>query len=289
MISLSSPGLVLESIRRAHHVELASYILVPGRFERALEQAAKRGCMVRVCLESRPYADASGKRAAGNAAAAGRLLAAGAHVDLLDSVASPEPPLHVKAAIVDGVVFLNDRNWAAAGAGTILRGDGHADVRSLRDSIESRGTHSTRRLATDKRSALAREAAVLRSARRSVDVCSESFGSDNPVYLTLRALAARGVRCRVAVNRVELNPRERRAIAALQSCGVEVGVGHVDEKFCVADGERAWIGSANATSPYCNATQREWAVTTRASSIAVTVRARFSTYWAAAKNPPITG
>ncbi|MDQ2663709.1 MAG: phospholipase D-like domain-containing protein [Candidatus Eremiobacteraeota bacterium] len=207
-------------------------------------------------------------------------------MDLLDSVASPEPPLHVKAAIVDGVVFLNDRNWAAAGAGTILRDDSHADVRALRDSIESRGTHSTRRLATDKHSALAREAAVLGSARRSVDVCSESFGSDNPVYLTLRALAACGVRCRVAVNRVELNPRERRAIASLQSCGVEV---RVDEKFCVADAGHVWIGSANATSTYCNATQREWAGTTRASSIAVTVRARFSTYWAVAKNPPITG
>ena len=283
MIALSSASEVLRAIDGAHDVCLASYILRPGRVAEALARAARRGAHVAVQLEARPYKDARGRLARANAELACQLRRSGATVMLVDSARSPAPPLHTKAAIVDGVAFFDDRNWNAANPGVILRDDSQVHVRALRASLAAGRPVRSPGFAIDKRAALALEQTILAGARTSVALSTESFGRSSVVFQQLRRLAARGVRCRLVVNRTERSKQARAAIAALERAGVDVRATGTNEKFCVSDGTRAWIGSANATSLYFDATQREWALRVRSPEIIAALERRFDAYWSGAR------
>jgi len=84
----------------------------------ALIRAAERGAHVAVTLQADPYRNPDGKR--DNREAARLLSTAGAEVTLLPSTRAP---FHLKAAVCDGVAYLDDRNWTARGPEMVIADD----------------------------------------------------------------------------------------------------------------------------------------------------------------------
>jgi hypothetical protein len=262
MIALSTVRDALGAVATARTVSASAYLLYPGALMRALESACHAHARVCVRIESAPYRDAAAARE--NAAEGKRLRELGAEVTFARG-------LHAKAIVADGVVYLDDRNWAGADD-TVLRDDVAADVRLLGD-----GTM----LKTD---ALAGEAQLLQSTNGDDDVVieSEAFGYDKQIFPALQQLAREGrhVRLLVAARELHRSPQEGNAIASLQALGVEVRTSEANEKFALA-GERAWIGSANAT--YATPEQHEWGLRTNAPDIVTHLRAAFESRWSVAK------
>ncbi len=282
MTSIGSTEATLGAIARARSVEASAYVLRTGSpFVGALATAAHGGAAVRVWADGKPYRDDGGMRRA-TLAAAGRLRAAGARVDVVTS-----RRVHLKAAVVDGVAYLNDRNWTG-GRDTVLRLDDPAEVGLVRAAIEGGATGSDGSLATAKGAALELEAQVIRDgAGAAVDAESEALGSGPGPYAALEARARGGARVRLIVSSAELRgrggARERAALAALARAGVAVRVGSArsgagNEKLCVA-GDAAWTGSANAT--YGQPAQCDWGVRTHDPALVGALRARFARNWAA--------
>lgn len=259
MIALSSTGEVLAAMTRARAVAVEAYTL-HGAVLRATADAARRGARVTVRLAAPPR---DGRLAGENARVAAELRRAGAAVAL-------QQDLHAKEIRLDGDLYLDGKNW------------NRGDV-VLRDS----DPHDATPVAATKRDALAAEAQLLRGARPgdAVVVESESFGCCNGVYGALRALGRAGAAPRLIVNERDLdgNDRERRAIAGLVRDGVRVRVGNDSEKLAAA-GNRAWLGSANATVAVKKWDSIDWGLRTADAKIAGTVRRRLEADWQAARD-----
>lgn len=261
MVELSSGRELFAALARAKTIELQAYTL--GRSVlRVLETAASRGAHVGVELEGSPRDDPGGALARENGRMVAELRAAGVDARLGD-------PLHAKSIVADGTLFLDDRNWNASDI--VLRDDDPADAASIPKL---------------KHEALAAEAGLLRAARceDGVIVASESFGSGNSVYSALEALARRGGAPRLVVCERELrgNARERAALRALERNGVRVRVGRDTEKLAAA-GDRAWIGSANATVAFGRADLPDWGLCSDDPAIVAAVQDRIEAEWTRAK------
>ena len=279
-VSFATPEAVVAAIGRAASVELSAYMLEPrGAMTRALEAAADRGADVRVTLE--PFAErgrADGlRRLAGIETA--DLRAHGVTVRL--GVPGGDT-VHLKAAVVDGTAYLDDRNWTA-GDETIVALAAAADVAAVHDAIGGR-TVATERLATEKDPALALEAAAIREGTGDcVEVQSESFGA-GAISAALRVRAATGSHVRLLVNRqIALGAgakRERAVLHGLAAAGVEIRTTRSTEKLCVA-GERGWVGSANATFDAVPTT--DWGLALRGGPMLGVVDTTFRSTWDAAR------
>jgi hypothetical protein len=261
MLALRSIGDVLGTLERARHVKVQAYTL-HGPVLHAVEAAARRGADVSVELEGRPLDSSGGHLAAENRRLARELRAAGAAVTL-------GHPLHAKAITADGTLYLDEKNWAKSDL--VLREDDPVAVKAI---------------PTDKRDALALEAALLGNAHRGDDaiVESESFGSSNVVEAALARLARSGAVPRLLVAQRELrsDPCERAVLERLVGDGVRVAICADSAKLAVAGG-RAWLGSANATSPYGRGAMTDWGVDTSDDAIVHAVRDRLEKQWAAAR------
>ena len=223
----------------------------------ALEDAARRGACVRVRLEGRPFDDPKGRLAAENARLARELRACGAEASLAH-------PLHAKALDLDGVLYLDEKNW-------------QRDDLVLRESDAA----EARAVATIKHEALAREAQLLAdSGRNDAVVESESFGCCNAVYGALTRLARSGAspRLLVAQNELRGNKREAEVLERLVNDGVRVRVCKDSEKLAVAGGG-AWLGSANATAAFGDSDLIDWGLCTRDPAIVSAVRTRLEAAW----------
>lgn len=283
MLRLCSASQVLGSISRAHDVEVYSYTLHPGPVLAALESAARRGTRVRVRLEGAPFPDRGGSLARYNRRLAATLRGCGADAGVLHDGSDAGPPLHAKAIVADGRLFLDDRNFNAGDF--ILADDSAADATALRDAVGGKPNAAKSIVAFDKRDAVENEAQLIGSTRRGNDVIvvTETFGY-GPVYSALDALAKRGDAPRLIVSNrsAHANPRERAALAHLAADGVRVRVGNDSEKFAVAGGS-AWIGSANASPAYPLPDTVDWGATTRCRSIVGAVGRRAEAVWTSAK------
>jgi hypothetical protein len=194
----------------------------------------------------------------------------------------------MKAAVVDGVAFLDDRNFPGDGRDTIVRTRDAGEVRMVRAALSGQGVAkgaSTQRFATEKRAALRLEAgAILGGSGDRVDVESEAFGF-SAVSKALRARALGGAHVRLLVAEREFRgagTQERRGLARLIAAGVSVRVGASDEKLCVA-GDRGWVGSANATFPE---PMIDWGLATRSKPMLGAIRSAFERNWDAARAVP---
>ena len=268
-LALSSFSAAVDGIARARRVDFGAYVLRAGPMRDALVTAAHRGASVIVTLQRDPFGDVDGSEAAANAACAAQLRAAGAQVTLLarDAVA-----FHCKAAICDGTAYLDDRNWPRQG-GIVLSDDDPRDVALVRRALDGSGGDDGT-LATRKDAALARETAVIDEAPLDVPLVasSESFGAGE-IADALRRRAARGGETALLVDGRELDPRRRAVVESLERAGVAVRNDGAGEKFVLA-GDRAWIGSANAT--YAGgerADQIEWGAVTAAKEVLDALRA----------------
>lgn len=282
MITLNSIRQLTGAIGRASEVTLSAYALAEGAVLTALVQAAQRGAHVTVRLEGSIYKDDGGVGAS-NRASISALLRAGADASLVHEHGEGNM-LHLKAALVDGVAFLDDRNWRNDND-TIVRDDSPRDRAMLRDAARGIEDGPSRTFAVRKEDALALEARLIASARKGdrVLVESEAFRRGNPVYTAVAAAARRGARVRLLVSRrVERgNHREQLALDALRRDGVRIRSSERNEKFAVVDGARAWLGSANATSTYCDADEFDWGLRTSAPAVLKRLRAAFADGWRA--------
>lgn len=264
MLSLRSTNDVLQALDAARQIHIEAYTL-HGPVLHAVEAAARRGATVGVALEGRPYSDSPGRLTAENQRLARELRAAGAVVTL-------GHPFHAKAIVADGTLYLDEKNWDMGDL--VLRDDDPVEARSI---------------PMNKRDALDQEAALLKGARicDGAIVESESFGSYNTVFKNLKDLGASGAAPRLLVSDRQLrhNPAERSALDELVSEGVDVRVCSDSEKLAVA-GNRAWLGSANATSPFGRGAMTDWGLQTNDATIVAAVRDRLETTWATARPLP---
>lgn len=282
---LSSVTAFSAAVAAARSVDFRSYTLAEGCARDALASAARGGAQVRVRLEGSPLdAPAGGLRTA-NAAAVAALAAAGADAAL---TAPGEPRLHMKAALVDGVAWLDDRNWTGDGRDLVLRDDEPADVADVAGVFNGRpGPAGV--LATTKREALEQERALIETAGRApLALETESFGNGTIAgALAARARAGSPVRLLVSA-REALAPgpagdSERRALDRLAALGVAVRTGAEAGKLAVTDGG-GWTGSANAT--YAGGTagdQTDWGRAMSEPGDIAALRGRFDADWAAAR------
>jgi phosphatidylserine/phosphatidylglycerophosphate/cardiolipin synthase-like enzyme len=261
MLALSSTAQALRALAEARRVAVAAYTL-HGRALRATESAAERGADVTVWLEGHPYNDPGGRLAAENRRLAAELRAAGAAVVL-------GHPLHAKEIVADGTLYLDEKNWDAGDL--VVREDDPAQARAI-PGLKDR--------------ALDEEARLLAEAGRGDEVIveSEAFGCCNAVSGALERLAASGVAPHLLVSERELrgNPREQRALERLARDGVAVRVCRDTEKLALA-GDRAWLGSANATWASGAADSTDWGVRTGNAEIVAAVARRLETQWRKAK------
>ncbi|MBV8637532.1 MAG: hypothetical protein JO322_05560 [Candidatus Eremiobacteraeota bacterium] len=286
MISLSSTTELVGALQHARDVTLTAYTLPQGAVLDALASAAKRGAHVRVRLEGYIYKD-DGTVDAANADAIERLRGAGADAQLVHAaVDAPDPMLHLKGAVVDQSVFLDDRNWPDDGGDTIVRDDFALDAGMVRDAASGVEDRSTPFFSVRKRESLSSEARLINEAQKGDDVIieSESFGGANHVYTALDDAAKRGAHVRVLVAARELqgNANEQTAIDRLVHDGAAVRVCEADEKFAVVRESRGWLGSANATAAFDHPDQLDWGLRTDDANILTHLHAAFESRWTTA-------
>lgn len=238
----------------------------------ALITAAEQGAKVDVVLDGAFPFDRSGVRAAANARLAKDLRAHG-----IDArITGAKEAAHTKAAVVDDVAWLDDRNFPSSGADTLVRDDEAADVAAVSNRIAG-GAANSERIAFTKGEALALEARVLTQAPRGeLDVATENFGYGT-IYGILKRRAEGGNRVRLLVDEREAaRGKDHEALAHLARVGVEVKVRHDTDKVALG-GAQAWIGSANPTYP--SPEQSDWGLITKAAPAVGQLRQRFEVAW----------
>jgi len=262
-------------------------MLPPGEVRTALAAAARHGATVRVRLEGRPFRDPHGTLRAANESAVAALRAAGADAALAGDAGAA---LHMKAAVVDGVAWLDDRNWVGGPRATLIRDDDPADVAVVRAALDGRPARDDR-LATTKADAQSLELQAIHEARGSLAVATESFGA-GAISHALLERARNGQPTRLLVGGREAGGaagrRERSVLAHLAAAGVEVRVGirargDVAEKLAVGAGV-GWVGSANATyagGPF--GAERDWGLLSREPAAVDGLRAAFERDWSAGR------
>jgi hypothetical protein len=271
VIALDSMAGFVRSLSSARDIVLSSYTLHPGPVLGALEAAARHGAAVRLRLNGDPVGGPAGKLHRDNIAAVAELRAAGADAAL---TGPDDPAMHIKAATVDGVTWLDDRNWIGSSAERIVR------------------TDDPREIAMTKADALQREADVIeRAGAAPLDVESESFGSGLIYAALLRRAQAHLTTRLIVAGREAAEPRnaaERTCLARLAHLGVDVRTGNarshdLNEKLAVTSGA-AWVGSANAT--YAGGdygAQSDWGVASSDAALVHGLRDAFAQNWARAE------
>jgi hypothetical protein len=292
MIALDSATGFIHTLATAQRIALTAYTLREGRVLDALEAAARRGATVTVRLERDPLDDAAGTLHRANAAALTALRTAGASAE---ATKPGEPVLHLKAAVVDGVAWLDDRNWASGGAERILRDTDAGDVAAVASAVAG-GPGADAHLATTKSGAQQLEADVIaRAGVEPLAVESESFGN-GAIYNALLHRAQAHLPTRLIVAGREAaeagNHTERAHLKHLADLGVEIregnaGSGDLDEKLVVTASD-AWVGSANATYARGDyGAQRDWGLATHEPAIIDGLRSAFERNWSAAHSAPV--
>jgi hypothetical protein len=267
-LSLSSVPAVLARIASAHDIAFGSYFLTRGPVREALAAAARRGAHVAVTLQADPYRG-SGNRAPDNAAAARELRRAGAQVSLLRRETTP---FHLKAAVCDGVAYLDDRNWTQRGPEIVVADDDVHDVALVRDALAGRGG-SDAKLATTKYVAQQREVALIDSAPHAPVIVETERVSDSPLTVALRRHARGGAPTTLVLGPArDRSQREVDTIRRLSGDGVVIRCHGTNQKLALVGGT-AWIGTANATATFGHgAGQLEWGLVTKNPTLVRAVR-----------------
>ena len=281
-VALSSVNVLMNEIGSAGEVELAAYTLENRALETALTGAVRDGAHVRVILARAPAEDPHGTIAARNAAVVQSLRAAGVDA-VLSGPDAPSP--HLKAAILDGVAYLDDANFRSGGADTVIRDRDPNDVAAVRSTIDGRPQNGPG-LLLRKADALAAEAGAIARGSREVDVETEAFGSGSLVAEALAARAGANAQVKLLVSAAELREpaadRERALLAKLAAKGVEIRVSAEATEKLAFTGEAAWIGSANAT--YAGSPDSgDWGLVTTDDRLVDALHARFLGNWAVAR------
>jgi len=276
-IDLVPISYVFDGIASAKNVLVTAYTLSPeSDMVRRLLLAAHHGAHVSVGLDATAFE---------SAATANDTLAS--TLELSNIEVHKIPTSHIKAVVLDNVIYLSDRNWPASdNQQVVVRDTLASDRRILETAIFGGRLGANDHLWTKKADALKAEAAVI-SARTSdeIDVETETFGAGTPVFEAIGARAAGGdhVKLLVASSDYARSSIARRAIANLQARHVEVRLTNANEKFAI-EGYNCWVGSANATRDLTS--QIEFGMAFRDAGMATTLHGQFVREWSTASDPP---
>jgi hypothetical protein len=279
MIGLSSTDGLLSAMRNAKSIAFTAYTLPQGRVLDGLIAAAERGVKVRVRLEGWIY-----KGDQDNLAVIKRLSSVGADAQLEHTQQKDgRRLLHMKSAIVDDALFLDDRNWPDDDRDTIVRDDFRQDIAAVRAADETIVKKEGSIFSVYKRDSLFNEAKLLWAARRgdNVIVETEAFGNGNVAYRALAAASRAGAHVRVLVSARDLenNSSERRAIAKLAGPNIEFRACDGDEKFAIVNGGRGWVGSSNLSGAFDHPDQIDWGLRTDDAQILAHASYAFDQRW----------
>jgi hypothetical protein len=271
-VDLVDMGTVLFAVGHAKTITLAAFSLRhDATIVRALEAASARGARVSVVL-----ARGFGFYSQQNAETTRELSAHGVRVH---RVGFSQRPTHIKAAVLDGQLYLSDRNWTSRSADAIVVHDSIPGDRVLIERSFLGRSAANDHLWTRKADALWAEANMLATAHsRAIRVSTESFGLDTAVYrrLVQRRKAGDDVSLLIARSEYAHNWAEHMAVAPLLAIGVRVRLSSSNEKMAI-DGAMVWIGSANATKGLPN--QLEFGIVITSSSVAEQLRKQFDEEW----------
>lgn len=235
-LRLGATQSLIDALDEARSVQLDSYVLANPRLIDALERAAKRGAKVQVDMCGDPAGDKRISRE--NTKTIQELQKHG--VDVRLRLGEGPDSLHAKAALIDGHLFLDDRNWTESAWETVIRDDRPADVAAWRNSVSN--SHFAQR----KQDALKLEHdLILHSAGKHLVISTESLGP-GPILDAVIARAEQGADVRLLFDD-KLHVRgDTDTLRRLREAGVHVRTTDAARKMaCV--GDAAWIGSANAT------------------------------------------
>ncbi|MBV8600643.1 MAG: hypothetical protein JO359_03655 [Candidatus Eremiobacteraeota bacterium] len=254
-VTLGTTQTLVDALGRARRAELDAYVLANRRLIAALGDAASRGCDVHVRLCKRPHGDARLGRT--NEALARRLRARGVEVTLAPAYGPHSR--HDKVALVGSRLFIDDRNWRSSPDETIVI----QRARSLRTQTKAAALELERRLLAGGRG-------------HDVLVSTETLGP-GPIADVVAARARRGDRVRLLYNAAEGNAAARETtVRKLRAAGVELRPSTANHKVAVV-GNRAWLGSANATAAGAGAGRESGVLV--GGTLARTIRERAEQIW----------
>lgn len=273
---------MLQALKTAHDVTFSAYFLWGGRVKTALEDAAKRGAVVHVRLEG--FEGKQGALEIDNRNVVQELKTYRIDARLVHQTKASRPALHMKAAVCDGVAFLDDCNWRTSDD-TVIRDDSPVDVLAIKHAALHEPRERKATISLDKAGALSVERNLLGRAARGdrVDVETETISYHSDIYSSLKRLVTKGVHCRLLANYRLSDEKERRALELLAAAGVRVRTTRFTEKLAVENAAKAWIGSANATSTHYNGDCIDWGLKTDDAQLVWTVQARFNAHWRLAR------
>ena len=274
-LELSSYQAFSKALGAARDVNLAAYTLGEGTTERALVVAAEHGAAVRVRLAGTVYDDPHGALALHNAHEAAYLAEHG-----VDAAVSDAKALHIKAAVIDGQAFFDDRNWCGDDD-LLIHSDVAEDISSTTAALAGATVPPVPDgLTFTKGEALAEEAKLLAGGSDTVALQTETLGPSIITTLLQAAAAHAGVRVMLKRESGHMSARNAKAIATLQAHGVLVRTTTGNDKFCIA-GEHGWIGSANASGG--DPRMSDWGVPVDDPQSIEQLRRRFESLWEKAK------
>lgn len=266
---------MLAKLTTASTITLAAYSLqASSAIVRDLDAAADRGAHVSVAL-SRGF----GFYVSENQATAADVRTHGVKVHVLENATAS---MHIKAVVLDGDLYLSDRNWTMSTTEEIVVKDAVPGDRTLVERAILGDASGNDHLWTRKADALAAEASMLEKRNANVvRVSSESFGAGTSVYneLITRAKAGDHVDLLVANSEYRRSRTEGAALESLVASGVSVRTSSANEKFAI-DGDAVWIGSANATHGVPN--QIDFGIILTDTNIAQRLAEQFDREWARA-------
>lgn len=271
-IDLVSARTVLGDITHAKVITLAAFSLQRNAaIVRTLESASDRGARVSVVL-----ARGFGFYSRQNAETMRDLAMHGVRVHI---AGVSQHSTHIKAVVLDGRLYLSDRNWTWRSTDAIVISDSLPGDRVLVERSLSGQSGANDHLWTRKADALWAEANVLAVAHSHViRVSSESFGGGTAVYARLvqRKKAGDEVRLLIAGSEYVRSQAEQRAVSGLLMLGVQIRLSSSNEKMAI-DGTSVWMGSANATAGLRN--QLDFGMVVSSNSIATRLREQFDHEW----------
>ena len=267
---------VTSAITSGHNVCVSAYVFTTAMFD-ALQTAAQNGEKVTVVLPNEEKSSDSSD--------ASTLQSAGATI-VWDPGSPNDNPLHAKLAIVDGVAYLDGRNWDTTDV-TITDGV-PADYTAIENALNLDPTSSTN-LDTLKSYSIAREDAFINGAGATsgvtVQFMSESFGSDTNTVTALENAAEAGATVRVIVLSSDEsgNSTEEAALNAMKADGVQIRLNPAsgsEKMTLISNQSTAWFGSANATTYSTTATNYiDWGMTVTSASVISTLQSYFNSTW----------
>jgi phosphatidylserine/phosphatidylglycerophosphate/cardiolipin synthase-like enzyme len=276
-VSVVAYTTVTGAIASGHEVCLSAYVFTTAMFD-ALQTAAKNGAKVTVVLPQEEKSTDSSDATA--------LQTAGATI-VWDPGSPTDHPLHAKLALVDGVAYLDGRNWDTNDV-TITDGVA-ADYTAITNALNLNPTSSTN-LDTLKSNSIAREDAFITGAAPgkgvTVQFMSESFGTDTATNTALENAAKAGATVEVMVLSSDEsgNSTEEAVLNTLKADGAQVRLNPASgsEKIALIGGQStAWFGSANATDSTTSTDNYiDWGMTVTNASVVSSLQSYFNTTWA---------